>query len=501
MRAARWMALLLVGCGGGDGEGRGGTVVSSSTAAAPTVTLGTSNQRLAIPLEVTLDGLGRVEVACTRDDVPEEVLVARSDLAQSVHGLLVQGGAAGATYQCAVQGPSGGVTTVSVTLPSLPEPFGVEVTVPAPAGTPPFLTLYADLLPCAESVGDADAHVVMVDHRGEARWWMEVPEPMPSIDLDVRLLEPEGWVHMAGGWGTGNEEIPHRGIFRTVDLTGEVQHERAEVGFGLGFNHHSERMDDGSFATLSFDLITDGVEEKRAPAIEWWDPTSGELTRTWTAQQLIDEGLRFDDLTDLGVWAANSFELADDPLGQGLYVSVVSADEVWRLDPTSGSLTHRIGAYSGWTLFDVDGSELGADGWFSFQHDPEVARDGRMLVHDNGGNRGLGPVESRVLELELDFARHEAQVVWEWTEPGWGNRFVGDADRLATGTVAITQGYFHCLSGSDGHSSVVEVDPATDEVVWRLDWTHPEAAPYRSERVDLCTWLPNARDCPEGSVR
>ena len=362
----------------------------------------------------------------------------------------------------------------------------------------PFLELFADLKACATEA-TADTHVVMVDHRGEARWLLEVPEPLPSIDLDVRQLA-DGSIHMAGGWGTTEPSISHRGIFRTVDLAGEVLVDRPTIGYGLGFNHHSEQLPDGTIATLSFDDVVDGGDEMIGVAIEWWDPATDQVVRTWTSQQLVDEGLHFTDTRHLGVWIANSLELADDPLGQGLYLSVVTADEVWRLDPTTGSLTHRIGPHGDFTLRDGTGTELPDTQWFFFQHDPEISADGRMLVHDNGTTRGL-ITTSRLLELQLDLDAHEATVLWEWTEPGWGNRYVGDADRLADGTILVAQGYFSCLSGPQGRSSLVQVDPSTDEVVWRLDWTDAEFAPYRAERVDLCGTLPNTRDCPELAQR
>jgi len=517
-----WTLAVLVACGGADdadtdpasttdgpptsetasAEGTAGdtgaSVTEVPTTDPPEVSVGEAPNLLALRLEVALSGAGAAWAACTRDDDPAEVLLAESDRVAAAHTLDVLGAAADTSYTCAVHGPSGGSTEVEVTTPSLPADKGYELAVPAAAGADPFVTLFADLRSCA-TVATASTHVLMVDHRGEARWLLEVPEPLPSIDLDVRGLA-DGTIHMSGGFGTSDDTLPHRGIFRTVDRNGEVVVEREEIGFGLGFNHHSEQLPDGTFATLSFDELTDGDDELRGVAIEWWDPATEQVVRTWTSQQLVDEGLHFGDTRHLGIWTANSLELADDPWGQGLYLSVVTADEVWRLDPVTGSLTHRIGPHADWSLLGVDGAPLDDDGWFYFQHDPEITVDGRMLVHDNGTTRGL-ITESRVLELQLDLDANEAQVLWEWTEPDWGNRFVGDADRLADDTVAVTQGYFGCLSGPDGHSSVVQIDPASDAVVWRLDWDNPDFAPYRSERLDLCEWVPNAADCPEVAAR
>ncbi len=512
-----WL-LLALACSPDDATGTKEGPPSSSTppgtsppttsspptapVAPPTLTVESSDtQLLALDVTITLAAAGPTWAACTRDDLSEEVLLLEGEGVTGEQTWVLLGATTDARYSCEVHGP-GGQATDTVTTPALPEALlGYEVTTAAPPNAEPFLTLFADMRACSSVLTSQQSHVVMVDHEGAPRWLLPVPEPIPSIDLDVSFLQPEGLVHIGGGWGTTDASIPHQGLFRTVELDGSEVYERTVPAIGLGFNHHSERLDDGSFLTLSFEEISDGGDRQLGVAIEQWDPTTDELTWSWSSQQLVDrDQLHFADTPDLGSWTANSLSLAADPLGTGLYLSVVTIDEIWRLDPDTGDLTHRIGPHGDWALFDVDGQALESRDWFYFQHDPEISADGRLLLHDNGTTRGLFP-DSRVLELQLDFDAREAQVLWEWTEPGWYNSFVGDADRLPDGHVAVTQGYFSCFSGRDGHSSVVEVDPATDEVVWRLDWSDPDFAPYRSERLALCDVLPNSRHCPEVAER
>jgi hypothetical protein len=474
-----------------------------TNAAPPQLELGSDDtQLLALTGTLTLDAAGPAWVACTRDDLPEEVLLLELDGVKGANEVALIGATTEASYACEAGGPGGRSSSVSVTTPELPASlWGYEVTVPAAAQAEPFLTLFADLRACASNVTGTQTHVVMVDHEGAPRWLMHVPEALSSIDLDVHYLQPEGWVHMGGGWGTADRSIPHDGLFRTVDLAGRGVVERTEPAYGFGFNHHSERLADGTFLTLTFDDISDGDTSQDGVAVERYDVDADELVWSWTSQTLLDRGqLAFDDTPATGTWTANSAELATDPLGEGLYLSVVTIDEVWRIDPVSGDLTHRIGPHGDWSLYDADGNELGYEDWFFFQHDPEISADGRMLLHDNGTTRSFF-TSSRVLELQLDYASKEATVLWEWTEPGWFNAFVGDADRLDDGTVSVTQGYFSCLSGRSGHSSVVHVDPGSDEVVWRLDWLDPDFAPYRSEHLSLCDVAPNARHCPEVAAR
>jgi hypothetical protein len=116
-------------------------------------------------------------------------------------------------------------------------------------------------------------------------------------------------------------------------------------------------------------------------------------------------------------------------------------------------------------------------------------------VYDNGTDRPGGSY-SRVAEYELDLDAREATLLWSWTEPGWYDPIVGDADWLPNGHVLVTQGFNRCLDFfGDDVSELVELQPP-DTVVWRMTWPTRDHTVYRSERYDGCAVFANARYCP-----
>ena len=103
------------------------------------------------------------------------------------------------------------------------------------------------------------------------------------------------------------------------------------------------------------------------------------------------------------------------------------------------------------------------------------------------------------MECRLDPDAGTAQVVWEYTEPGWLEPIVGDADRLDNGKVLITLGHCACCwwaLSPDHWSALVAVVPETNTVAWRLDWPDDTHGGYRAERYDGCGLFGHAAYCP-----
>ena len=136
------------------------------------------------------------------------------------------------------------------------------------------------------------------------------------------------------------------------------------------------------------------------------------------------------------------------------------------------------------------------------QHDPEYSEDGRVLVYDNGYDRP-GTDYSRVAEFQLDTDAMTATLLWEWTEDDWYNPIVGDADWLDNGNVLVTKGFYRCWSpSSPDTSAIVELDPDTLEVGWRLKWVSRDKATFRAERYDGCDIFDNnTRFCDDAAER
>jgi len=345
-------------------------------------------------------------------------------------------------------------------------------------------------------------HLLITDADGTPRWFYDVPEALASSDVDLRYLGNDE-IHVSGGWGAFDFYAPHLGVFRTMSTANDVRIKRTVPSIGIAFNHHSERLEDGTYLSLTYALHTVGPDNVVGTQVEIWDPVTDRVTWEWSSENSIAEG-RLDPYIpgteEPTTWASNSVSFVDDALGPAMYLSVVTTNEIWRVDRETKQITHIIGHDHEFTLLDREGKELPASKWFYFQHDPEITADGRILLHDNGQGRP-GPRYSRAVEFQVDFDAMTLTQLWEWTEPDWHNLYLGDADRLPNGNVLIATGYFWCLSGINGNSSLIEINPESGDVVWRLDWNQPYHAVYRSERIDGCEIFANAKECDATSAR
>ena len=117
----------------------------------------------------------------------------------------------------------------------------------------------------------------------------------------------------------------------------------------------------------------------------------------------------------------------------------------------------------------------------------------RRKITTNALDRAHTELNAAVERLN---APPECRMSWEFTEEGWFETIWGDVDRLPDGHVLITRAHCGtCQPASAARTQLVEVDPATNEVVWRLVMEAQDDAGYRAERVDGCAIFANARYC------
>jgi len=155
-----------------------------------------------------------------------------------------------------------------------------------------------------------------------------------------------------------------------------------------------------------------------------------------------------------------------------------------------------IGHDTDFTLLSTGGEELGVEEWWYKAHAPEFSGDGLVLMHDNGVGRPV--VEepySRVIQYQINFDDLTVTKLWDWTEPNWYNVVCGDVDELANGNVMVTKSFSYCITDQEDVSSIVEFEPTSGEVAWRMNWDDEERFTYRSERVDGCAMFSNAKYC------
>jgi hypothetical protein len=154
----------------------------------------------------------------------------------------------------------------------------------------------------------------------------------------------------------------------------------------------------------------------------------------------------------------HSNSLVPDPDG-GWLVMARYLDAVLRFDE-AGTFDWQLGGR------DSD-FELGLGAAFAHAHFTQAFRVGpsgdRLLIFDNGREHGA-VTASRVVELAVDRAARQAEVVWEYRHPQSVHvGFLGDARRLPGGNTLIAWGALGTLT---------EVTPDGEEV-WAVDLGMP----------------------------
>lgn len=445
-------------------------------------------------LTVSLDAPGPVWVDCASDTEPEEVHLIESAEETAEHNLILRGILPDHSYTCTAHSYCGGETARVSFTTGIPQEIPQFTALSNPAyEMSGAYTLINTQLGCGTDI----VWLVMVDPDGRARWVYPVGSGL-LVDIDAGLIDSER-LHMGGGWGLFDEGADNRGVFRTIDLSGNVLLERELPDFGLGFNHHSEALSDGSYLSITGEVDTDGNDSWYGVGVEHWHPDDG-LLWTWDSQALVDAGLLEDSFSIVGMpYHANAASFHTDALGDALWISNFGEEELWRIDRATGERTHVFGRYGDFALLDTTGEPL-PDAEFPYvQHGPDY-QDDRVLLYDNGTGRPGGSY-SRVAEYQLDLVTLEATLLWSWTEDGWYDQILGDADYLPNGNVLVTQGFNACvdLFGNDT-SEIIELSPPAGQV-WRLQWPNRNWTTYRSQRYDGCDVFSNARYCEDVAER
>ncbi len=444
---------------------------------------------------MTLIGLASraavIEAACAATDDPTDLhYVGTSALSGSptvgVYGLL-----ADTEYRCDVvlRDGAGAQVSGSVTARTagLPDDFPV-IEVDWPAGdrarSDGGWTLFNHWI----QDGDPKMQkLVLVDSDGRVRWYF-VLDLEVSVGIEANLAAP-GVIALGGGMG-----FPPT----LVSVDGAILYRSPDPSSGGLFHHHTELLPSGDMLSLATaDNEANGVVWEGF-IIETRQAWTGALTWVWNSQAGVDAGvLPTTSQPDEDLFHANAIQAVDDVDGPGWYVSLRALDTIARVDAASGTIDWTLGPGGDFVLLDADGAPLPDDQWFYGQHDPEYALPS-VLVHDNGYGRP-GDDYSRAMELHVDVARREARLVWAWTEEGWSEPVWGDLDRLANGDVLLTQGHcWDCGTGDPARrSTVLELDPRDDAVIWRLVMPEERAGVYRAERIGGCALFGSVAECPE----
>ncbi len=342
--------------------------------------------------------------------------------------------------------------------------------------------------------------LVIWDARGRPRWWWPLA-PDVYVDLEVLYDPATGLV----GWGGG--ESP-RGAYNEIHPWDGVVYEAVLPDWdGNLFTHDGHRASTTRVMTLQTVDNHDAANRRtwNGFGIRAIDPTAGdEVTFQFDSQRYVDEGhlpegriLPFP--LDVDPYHANWIQWLDTPRGPELYVSLCYAQQILAIDGDDGSLLWQLGAGLGWTVLDESGAPMSDQQLPQCQHGAEALGGDAFLIYDNGQLRQ----QSSLSEWRIDGATKTAQRTFYWTEDGWNEPFLGDADDLGNGRALITQADVGCPDPKEAflHSRITEVDRATGRVASRMTFPEATDGTYRSQRIDGCALFSSAEACPAVAER
>lgn len=444
-------------------------------------------------IQVRASAAVTLELRCEAPAEPAELHVLSSDIAWVESTLWVDGLLADTEYSCelwATEPGSGEVVEGALGLHTGPLPEELpEMSVSWPTGEPE--RAHGGYVLFNHWTQDGDPKVqkaVMVDPEGRVRW-SHVLDLEVSVGVEVNSPEP-GVVLIAGGRGYNPS---------FVDYSGEILYRSPDPVSGGVYHHHAELLPSGDILSLaSAENELDGLSWEGF-LLETRAAWTGLVSWSWDSQLAVDAGLLPAGSQDSDAYHANAVQWVEDPDGEAVMVSLRYQGWILRIDPDTDTISWRLGAGGDFELLDPQGEALPDEEWFYGQHDPELDFPS-LLVHDNGWSRP-GEDYTRAVEYELDLDAMTATRVWSYTEPGWYEPIWGDVDRLPSGHVLIAQGHcYDCGAGDpERRTAIIEVDPATNEVLWRLDMPGERDAVYRADAVPGCAAFSNRRYCPEGS--
>ena len=442
-------------------------------------------------IDVSLDGPAAIAVECTLDADSTEVHLVESPRAVS-HQVRINGLLADEDYTCAVALTSprapARTTTFTFTTPAARyrAPLMEVARDESLAMTGGDYTIFNHQRWCD---GDTTQRLFIVDPEARVRWQYEIPVGM-DMGVEARPNADGNIV-----WGGGNTP---QSATEIVSLSGEVLY---KVDFPrawrTAFHHDGKQIDSGEILTLEYAFNNNSAGENwRGFSLRTFDPTTGEETWEWKSQYGYDQGVLPAGAGD--VYHANWVDIHEEADGPTAYVSLCLRYQVLAVDVATKNVKWLFGPGGDFTLQNRDGEPLSDRFYSSCQHGIEVADGNRILMYDNGWVRG----QSRAVEYELDHAAGTATLMWSWTEDGWYETILGDADWLPEDHVLLDQAHMECGSSSPGRpNQIVEIDKATGGVPWRLTMPHLNDCSYRAERIASCTLFTNAKYCAQTRER
>ncbi|MEX1184820.1 MAG: aryl-sulfate sulfotransferase [Gemmatimonadota bacterium] len=424
LRVGLLAGLVLAGCDGPAGPVTPAIISVQSAEAGP----------LVHALDIVLEHAAPLSIEYTTADAP---LLRVSSPTALEHRVVLTGLRAGRTYEYSIAGTSHDGTFATQALPADLDSIGFDATG-APTSTATLIHVVGH--------GGFRGYVV-VDGGGEVIWYWR----SEGFPYGMTRRGNGNFVFLDGG----------RGLVE-VGIDGHVVR-RLPQDPDRSMHHDVIATPQNTLLVIAHDRRSYGSGSLDGEAIWEWSPESGLLVKRWSSWDQLspetDRGPRF------GQEWLHANALALGPAGNVL-LSVHYLNQVISLTPAMDGIEWRLGGVN---------ATIASGAPFSGQHTARELAPGRILLFDNGVDRG-GP--SRALELEVSGA--SASSDWEWQAPTANfASAVGSARRLSNGNTVVAFGMSEGLSGSTGPVEIYEV--TRDElVVWRMV-LHNVRVMYRAE--------------------
>jgi hypothetical protein len=230
----------------------------------------------------------------------------------------------------------------------------------------------------------------------------------------------------------------------------------------INFHHDGKQISTGEILNHEYQWNHSDTATWRGFGLRTFDPATGDETWEWQSQYGYDQGVLPSGRGD--VYHANWVDILDSDDGPTAYVSMCNRYQVMAVDVATKDVKWLFGpgATSRSTTRTVPRCPIRSSPPASTAS--SLTRHEPILVYDNGWATG----QSRTAEFQLDLDAMTATLEWSWTETGWYESVLGDADWLPDGHVLLDQAHMECASGSGRPTQIVEVDQATGGVAVRL---------------------------------
>ncbi|MDP4219008.1 MAG: aryl-sulfate sulfotransferase [Bacteroidota bacterium] len=323
------------------------------------------------------------------------------------------------------------------------------------------------LTPVGSNLTTQFAFLDMVNSAGTPVFWRELAG-RSSGTADFKVLPNNNAVFPIAVKGVGGS----LGVGTFYEMNSHyVLVDSFKCGNGISADIHDfELLPNGHALLMAYDPVQVGPSIINDNVIQEID-SAKHVVFQWRALDHFAVGdATHEDTTALQIDFAHLNSIQTDTDGN-ILASFRHLDEVAKIDRKTGNIIWHWGGKHNQFTFVGDTLQ------FSHQHDARRIANGHITMFDNGNYHSIlfedNPIvapSSRVVEYDLDVAKHTATTVWQYKSIPFSN-FAGNVQRLPNGNTFVGLGNL-------SSPSAMEITPS-NEVVFQLSIPY-QAISYRA---------------------